>query len=128
MNPYAATAAEENRRTIGGKPRPIGCQKQIGRQLIAQGLANLAEIRRPDLLAGFNDELGIEAEPATACLANGAKRRQIDAVLSFVVGGAAAVDTIVDGCRPPRVQIVPPLSRHAIDDIAVAVHQNSWRR
>src|SRR4051812_50220208 len=121
MNPYAATAAEENRRTIGGKPRPIGCQKQIGRQLSAQGLANLAEIRRPDLLAGFNDELGIEAEPATARLANGAKRRQIDAVLSFVVGGAAAIDTVVGGCCPPRGPIIPPLSPHAIDDLPLAV-------
>src|SRR5437762_13495884 len=98
MNPYAATAAEENRRTIGGKPRPIGCQKQIGRQLIAQGLANLTEIRRPDLLAGFNDELGIEAEPATACLANGAKRRQTDAELAFVIGGGSALRTVCGCC------------------------------
>src|SRR6266446_1540856 len=94
MYPHAPAAAEEYGRTIRRKPRPVGCQKQIGGQLIAQRFTDLAQVRRPDLLAGFNDEFGIEADAATAGLAHGPKRRQIDAVLPFIVGGAAAVNTI----------------------------------
>src|SRR6266478_8500165 len=94
MNPHSPAAAEEYRGTIGRKPRPVGCQKQIGGQLIAQRFTDLAQVRRPDLLAGLDDEFGIEAEPATAGLAHGPKRRQIDAVLPFIVGGAATVNTI----------------------------------
>src|SRR3981189_228574 len=94
MNPYPAPAAEKYRRTIRGKPGPVGAEKQVGLKLIAQLLAHLTQIRRSDLLAGFDDEFGVEAEPAAAGFANGAKRRQIDAVLPFVVGGAAAVDAI----------------------------------
>ena len=128
MNPYAAAAAEEDGGAIGGKPRPVGGQKQIGLELIAQRLANLAQIRRADLLAGLDDEFGIEAELAAARLANRAQRRQIDAVLALVVGGAAAVDAIARYRRPPRIEIVAPFARHAVDDIAMAVHQNGRRR
>src|SRR5450759_326256 len=42
MNPYSATTAEEYRGTIGGKPGPVRCKKQIGGELIAQLLADLA--------------------------------------------------------------------------------------
>jgi hypothetical protein len=128
MNPHSAAAAEEDGGTIGRQPRPVGCQKQIGGQLIAQGFTELAQIRRPDLLAGFDDEFDIEAEPAAARLAHGPKRRQIDAVLPFVVGGATAVDAIADRRGPPRIEVIAPFSRHAFDDIAVPVHQNRRRR
>ena len=94
MNPHSPAAAEEYRGTIGRKPRSVGCKKQIGGQLIAQGFTDLAQVRRPDLLARLHDEFGIEAEPAAACLAHGPKRRQIDAVLPFIVGGTTAVDAI----------------------------------
>ena len=46
----------------------------------------------------------------------------------FVVGGAAAVDPIARHRRPPRIQIVAPFAGHAVDDIAVPVHQNGRRR
>src|SRR5258708_6449186 len=116
MNPHSPTAAEKYGGTIGRKPWPVGCKKQIGGQLIAQGFTARAQVRRADLLAGFNDEFGIEAEPAAARLAHGPKRRQIDAVLPLIVGGAAAVNAIVDRRGPPRVQIIAPFSRHASRD------------
>lgn len=94
VNPQSAAAAEKYRRPVRGKPRPVGGQKQIGGQFIAQGFANLAEIRRSDLFCHLDDKFGIEAEPATARLAHGGKRRHIDAVLSLVVGGAAAIDPV----------------------------------
>ena len=56
MNPYSTTAAEEDGGTIRRKPRPVRGQEQIGLELLAQLLAYLAQIRRSDLLAGFNDE------------------------------------------------------------------------
>src|SRR5258705_10535099 len=90
MNPHSPTAAEKYGGTIGRKPWPVGCKKQIGGQLIAQGFTDLAQVRRADLLAGFNDEFGIEAEPAAARLAHGPKRRQLDAVVPLIIGGAAA--------------------------------------
>src|SRR5258706_15019912 len=112
MNPPSAAAAEKYGGTIGRQPRPVGCQKRVGGQLIAQGFTDLAQIRRPDLLAGFDDKFGIEAEPAAARLAHGPKRRQIDAVLPFIVGGATAVDATADRRGPPWIQIIAPFSRH----------------
>src|SRR5258708_38841505 len=123
VNPNSAAAAEEYRGTIGGEPGSVGSKKQVGLQLIAQLLAHLSQIRRPDLLTRFNDEFGIETEPAAARFTNGAKGRQIDAVLSFIVGGAAAVDAIANRCRPPRLQIIPPFSRHARYAILIPVPQ-----
>ncbi len=40
-NPYTATAAKEYGGTVGGKPRPVRRQKQIGCELIAQRFADL---------------------------------------------------------------------------------------
>jgi hypothetical protein len=70
VNPQASAATEEDGGALGRKPGPVGGQEKIGLELIAQVLANLAQIRRPDLLAHFNDEFGVEAEPAAARLAN----------------------------------------------------------
>src|SRR5712671_4106208 len=66
VNPNSAAAAEEYRGTIGGGPGSVGSKKQVGLQLIAQLLAHLSQIRRPDLLTRFNDEFGIETEPSAA--------------------------------------------------------------
>jgi hypothetical protein len=49
-------------------------------------------------------------------------------VLPLVVSGAAAVDAVARGRRPPRIEPVPPFSRHAVDDIAMPVHQDGGRR
>ena len=86
-----------------------------------------AQIRRADLLAGLDDEFGVEAEPAAARLAHRRQRRHVDAVLALVVGGAAAIDAIADHRRPPRIEIVAPFPDHAVDDVAMPVHQNGRR-
>src|SRR5260370_29507498 len=95
-----------------GKRRAVGSEQQIGRQLVMQGLADLRQIRRADLLAGLDDELGIEAELAAAGLADGAQRRHVDAVLTLVVGGAPAIDAIALGRGLPRIKIVAPFAYH----------------
>src|ERR1019366_8507222 len=56
------------------------------------------------------------------------KRRHIDAVLALVVGGAPAVDPIAGYGRMPRIEMIAPLPDHAVDDIAVSVHQNGRSR
>ena len=87
-----------------------------------------AQIRRADLLAGLDDEFGIEAELAAARLAHRTQRRQIDAVLALVIGGAAAIDAIAFRRRPPRIEIVAPFADHAVDDVAVAVGEHGRQR
>src|SRR5260221_3574510 len=87
VDPQSATAAEEYGGAIGGKPRPVGGEKQIGLEFIAQRLADLVQVGRADLLAGLDDEFGVEAEPAAARPAHRTKRGQIDAVLPLIVRG-----------------------------------------
>src|SRR3954465_5762675 len=79
----------------------------------------------PISFGGLDDELGIEAEPAATGFAHRAERGQIDAVLSFVVGGTTAVPPIARRCRPPGIDPVAPLAGHALDHVTVPVHQNS---
>ncbi len=128
MNPQAATAAEENGRSIRRQPRPVGRQKQIGFQFLAQSLAHLAQIGRADLFAGLDDEFGVEAELAAARLADRRERRQIDAVLAFIIGGAAAIDALALCRGPPWIEIVAPLACHAVDDIAMAIGEHGRQR
>ncbi len=73
---------------------PSEADEQVGLQLLAMGFAHLPQIGRADLLAGLDDELGVEAELAAAGLAHRAQGRQVDAVLALVVGGAAAIDAL----------------------------------
>ncbi len=127
MNADAAAAAEEDRRPVRRQPRPVGGHEQVGLEFVAQRPAHRAEIRRADLLAHLDDEFGVEAEPAAARLAHGAERRQIDAVLALVVGGAAAIDAIADLRGPPRIEAAAPLPFHAVDDVAMPVHQHGGR-
>src|SRR5258708_1058271 len=92
MDAQSAAAAEEYRRTFRRQPRSVGGHEQVGLELLAQRRADLVKIRRTDLLAHLDDELGVEAEPAAARLADRAECGDVDAVLALVVGGAAAVD------------------------------------
>ena len=124
MDSHAATAAEEDGGSIRRKPRAVGSEQQVGLKFLMQRLADLRQIRRADLLAGLDDELGIEAELAAAGLADGTQRRHIDAVLSLVVGGAAAIDAIAFGRGLPRIEIVAPFADHAAHDIAMAVGEH----
>ena len=75
MNSQAAAAAEKDGRAIGREARPVGRQKQIGDQFVAKRFANRLQIRRPDLLAHFDDEFCIEAESAASSLMHRAQGR-----------------------------------------------------
>ncbi len=125
---YAAAAAEEDGRPVGRQPRSVGGQEQIRLQFLAMGLAYLPQIGRADLLAGLDDEFGIEAELAAARLAHGAQAPQIDAVLALVVGGAAAIDALAFGRGLPGIEIVAPFAFHAVDDIAMAIGEHGRQR
>ena len=107
---------------------PSDARNRSACQFIAQGFADLAQIRRADLLTGLDDEFGIEAELAAARLANRTQRRHIDAVLPLVVGRAAAVDALAFGRRPPRIEIVAPFADHAVDDVAMAIGEHGRAR
>src|SRR6185437_1231166 len=61
-------------------------------------------------------------------LMNGAQRRQIDRMLPLVVGAAAAVNAIAFRRQAPGIEIVTPFANHAVDDVAMTVSQDSWRR
>src|SRR6185312_14500075 len=97
MDTVAAAAAEEDGRAGGREPRSVGGDEQIRLQLFTMRLAHLAQVGRADLLAGLDDELDVEAELAAARFAHRAQGREIDAVLAFVVGGAAAVGSLALG-------------------------------
>ena len=124
MNSQTPAAAEEYGRAVGGQTRPVRRQKQVGGQFFTKSFADLPQIRRPDLLAHLHDEFCVEAEPATPGLMHGTQGRQIDAVLPFIVGGAAPVNPIVNLRCSPWIETAPPLTLHSIHDIAVPVHQH----
>src|SRR3954466_6129997 len=106
MDADAAAATEEDGRAISRKPRPVGGKEQVGPELVAQRFAHLAQVRRAALLSSLDDELCIEAELAPARLADRTQRRQIDAVLAFIIGGAATIDALAFSCRLPGIDIV----------------------
>ena len=124
MNADAAAATEEDGRPVGGKPRTVGGEQQIGLQLVAQRCADFIQIGRADLFAHLDQEFGVEAELAAARLAHRAQRGEIDAVLALVVGSAAAIDAVVDRRHLPGIEPAAPFADHAIDDVAVAVDQD----
>ncbi len=92
------------------------------------GFADLPQIGRADLLAGLDDEFGIEAELAAARLAHRAQGREIDAVLPLVVSRAAAIDALASGRGLPRIEIVAPFAFHALDHVAVAIGEDGRQR
>ena len=128
MDAVAAAAAEEDGRPVRRQPRPVGRQEQIGLQFLAMGFADLPQIGRADLLAGLDDEFGIEAELAAARLAHRAQGREIDAVLPLVVSRAAAIDALASGRGLPRIEIVAPFTLHALDHVAVAIGEDGRQR
>ena len=123
MDADAAAAAKEDGRPIGGEPRPVGGEQQVGFQLVAQRGADLVKVGRADLLAHLDQEFGVEAEPAAARLAHRLQRGEIDRVLALVVGGAAAIDAVADRRCRPGIEPVAPLAVHARNDVAMAVNQ-----
>ena len=86
-------------------------------------LAHGAQPRRSGFLAGLQQQLHVEAQPA----ARGqdlAQRRDVDAVLALVVRGAAPVPAIAVHGQRPRRETRAPLRVVPQHDVAVAVHED----
>src|SRR5215472_15844008 len=115
-----AARAQEQRRPFGCDAWAVGSEKDIGGEEFAVGGAELAQSRRAHFLSRLDQELGIEAEPATRAQ-HGGERAQIDAVLALVVGGAAAIKALAAFLEPPGGEPVDPLPLEAADHIAMPV-------
>ena len=48
-------------------------------------------------------------------------------MLPLVVSGAAAVDAIFAPRDRPGIEMIAPLAGHAVDDVAMAIHQDRRR-
>ncbi len=120
----AAAGAEIDGRLAGRDARPVRGDQQIGfQQLLLVPRAELGHAGGAHLFAHLDQHLGVEAEPAALGEDRG-QRRDIDAVLALVVGGAAAVDAVaLDGQGPGR-KPRPPQIIETADGVAVAVEQD----
>ena len=86
-----------------------------------------AQARRSGFLAGLDQPLHVEAQPA-ARGQHPAQRREVDAVLALVVRGAAAVPAVALHGQRPRREARAPLRVVAQHDVAVAVHEDRGQR
>src|SRR5215471_11311270 len=123
----AAARSEKDRRPIGRDPRAVRGNQQIRLQELMLVLgAKLAQSGGADFLSHLDQNFGVEAEAAALGDDRG-ECGDVDAVLSLVVGGAAAVKTrALDGQHPGR-KAAPPQIVEAAYRIAVAVDQNGDR-
>ena len=119
-----AARAEEQRRQVGPQPRAVGGDQRIGGQRLALQRAELGQARRAGFFAGLEQPGDVEAQPAAARRHRDSQRRDVDAVLALVVGGAAAVELVAVLGQHPRALAACPRGVLAADDIAVAVHQH----
>ena len=120
----AAAGTEIDRRLAGRDARAIRGDQQIGfQQLLLVPRTELRHAGGPHLLAHLDQHLGVEAEPAALGQDRG-QRRDIDAVLALVVGGAAAVDAVALDRQGPGRKPRPPQIVETADGVAVAVEQD----
>ncbi len=120
----AAARAEENRRLVRRDARAVGADQHVGlEQIVAVERAQFAQARRADFLRHLDQHFAVEAERA-AFLQHGRKRGDVDAVLTFVVGGAAAIDALALDDDPPRLEPCPPQRVLTGDGVAMAVDQH----
>src|ERR1700710_2308245 len=78
---------------------------------------------RAHLFTGFDQQLQVEAEPSAPCIEHGLERGKVDAVLAFVIGGAASVPAIARNGDLPRRQPIAPLRVVAPYNVAMPVGQ-----
>ena len=123
-------APREPRKIVGRSERRRGPSEAIStsaRKRLRARLAELAQPGRADLLAHFDQQLRVEAEPP-ARREHPPERREVDRVLALVVGGAAPVPAAAAADDLPRRAAVAPLAVVARDDVAVAVGQHRRQR
>ena len=112
--------AHEDRRPVRGQARPVRGDEDIGREELLVRGAEFAQAGRAVLLAGLDQQDGVEAQRA-ALLEDGGQGRDVDAVLALVVGRAAAVPAVALLGQDPGVEARPPLVVVAAHHVAVAV-------
>jgi hypothetical protein len=128
----AAARAEKDRRPVGRDARAVRRDQQVRpQQLILVPQAKLAQPGRADLLAHLDQDLHVEAQGRARAAALGEhsrERRDVDAVLSLVIGGAAAVDARALDAHHPGGKAAAPLLVEAADGVAVPVDQHGEQR
>src|SRR5262245_28838731 len=105
-----AARAEEQGRPIGRDARSIRGEEKIGfEQTVLVGFTELSEPDGADLLAHLDQQLDVEAKPATFGHDRG-ECGHIDRVLALIVGGAPSVNAVTpNGDRPGREALAPEL-------------------
>src|SRR5262249_56884782 len=96
-----AARAEKERRSIGRGARSVGGDQQVGAQETILVLhAKLAQSGGADFLSHLDENLRVEAE-APALGDDRGECGDVDAVLTLVVGGSAAVEALSLHRQPP---------------------------
>ena len=123
----AAARPEKERWPVGRDPRAVGGDQQIRPQefILLRG-AKLAQSGGAHVLSHLDQNLRVEAE-AAALGDDRRERGDVHAVLSLVVGRAAAVDARALDRQHPGRKASPPQIVEAADGVAVAVDQNGDR-
>ena len=119
-----AAGAGGDRRDLGHHARPVAGDQHVGGQPVGVFGDELAQAGRTAFLAGFQDQLQVEAQCAAAFGQHGFQRGQVQGVLALVVGGAAAVPAVGFLGQHPGRQARAPLVLQAADGVAVAVGQD----
>ena len=120
---HHSARAQKNRRAIGRQARAVGGDEYIGTQLFAMRRTKCIEPWRAHFLAGFHEYFQIEAELA-AHIQYALDRADIDRVLAFVIGRAAAIQSIILFDQSPRTQAFAPLRVLSANHVAVGVHHD----
>jgi len=121
---HDAARTEKDGRVRCAKTRAIGSDQDVGAQFVAQRLAYRMQTGRAHLLAGFIQQLQVEAEPPAACVEHSLQRGQVDAVLTFVISGAASIPVIAGNGDLPRRQTIAPLRVVTPHDVSVPIGQD----
>ncbi|CAH0325967.1 hypothetical protein SRABI106_04552 [Rahnella aquatilis] len=115
--------AEEQRRAHSTQARAVGGQENVGAELVVIIAAQFGQPRRADFFTHFEQQFAVKAETATTCFEDLFQRRNINAVLAFVVGAAASVPAVTFFFQRPWRQITAPVVIVAEHHVAVAIAQ-----
>ena len=118
-----AARAHEHGRHIGLQARPVRGDQHIRRQLLAMFGKELWQARAAGLFAHLDHDAAVEPQLA-ARFQHGLKSGDIDQVLAFVVGGAAAIKLVAFLNQFERMQPLAPLVGLGADHVAVAIGQH----
>jgi len=122
--PRGAARAQEDRRPIGRHPRPVRGDQQVGRQVTGVLGAELAQSRRAGFLAGLDEDLQVEAEPAAPGMQHVLQRGQVNGALALVIRRSPAIPAVLLDRHLPWVKPGAPAVRLGEHHIGVTVGQH----